>query len=103
MALALPNDGKLYALDISEEFTSVGKPFWKKANVDNKINLIIAPASESLDKLLETERGQIDFAFIDAVNIFYFIFNFNILHFFFLIYFFQRTNVKKFYYFIFFF
>eukprot|EP01091_Cochliopodium_minus_P008391 TRINITY_DN1896_c0_g1_i1.p1 TRINITY_DN1896_c0_g1~~TRINITY_DN1896_c0_g1_i1.p1 ORF type:complete len:226 (-),score=72.37 TRINITY_DN1896_c0_g1_i1:16-693(-) len=66
MALSLPKDGKLYALDISEEFTSIGKPFWKKAGVENIIDLRIAPAVETLDKLLETETGQIDFAFIDA-------------------------------------
>ena len=36
-ALALPEGGKLYALDVSEEWASVGKPFWKAAGVEDKI------------------------------------------------------------------
>ena len=62
VALALPADGKIVCCDISEEFTSVGKPFWKKAGVEHKIDLRIAPALETLKKL----KGPFDFAFIDA-------------------------------------
>jgi len=62
VALALPKDGSVVCCDISEEFTSVGKPFWKKAGVDHKIDLRIAPALETLKKL----KGPFDFAFIDA-------------------------------------
>jgi len=62
VALALPKDGSIVCCDISEEFTSVGKPFWKKAGVESKIDLRIAPALETLKKL----KGPFDFAFIDA-------------------------------------
>eukprot|EP01101_Sappina_pedata_P003539 TRINITY_DN141_c2_g1_i1.p2 TRINITY_DN141_c2_g1~~TRINITY_DN141_c2_g1_i1.p2 ORF type:complete len:243 (-),score=90.11 TRINITY_DN141_c2_g1_i1:105-794(-) len=68
VALALPEDGKLIACDISEEYTSLGKPFWKEAGVESKIDLRIAPAVDSLNKILqdESEHGTYDFAFIDA-------------------------------------
>ena len=61
------SDGIVHALDVSEEFTSIGKPFWKEAGVDHKIKLTIAPAAESLTKLVEAgEENTFDFAFIDA-------------------------------------
>ena len=62
VALALPKDGKIICCDISEEWTAVGKPFWKKAGVEKKIDLRIAPALETLKKL----KGPFDFVFIDA-------------------------------------
>ena len=62
VALALPRDGKIVCCDISEEFTSVGKPFWKKGKVEKKIDLRIGPALDTLKKL----KGPFDFAFIDA-------------------------------------
>ncbi len=69
-ALALPDDGKVYALDVSEEYTSVGKPFWARAGVQHKIELKIAPALESLDELINgndgEHKGTFDFAYIDA-------------------------------------
>jgi len=66
-ALVLPEDGRVIALDVSEEYTSVGIPFWKEAGVDHKIDLRIAPALESLDALIENqESGTFDFAYIDA-------------------------------------
>lgn len=67
VALALPSDGKILACDISDEYTSVGKPFWQRAGVADKIELVIAPATETLDARLATgEAGTYDFAFIDA-------------------------------------
>ncbi|XP_047474994.1 probable caffeoyl-CoA O-methyltransferase 2 isoform X2 [Penaeus chinensis] len=66
-ALALPPDGKVHALDISEEFTNIGKPFWEEAGVINKISLHIAPAAETLQKFIDAgEAGTFDYAFIDA-------------------------------------
>lgn len=66
-ALALPPDGQVHALDVSEEFTSIGKPFWAEAGVADKIHLHIAPASQTLQRLLdEGHAGTFDFAFIDA-------------------------------------
>jgi predicted O-methyltransferase YrrM len=67
VAIALPEDGKLVACDISDEYTSIARRYWDKAGVANKIDLQIAPAIETLDKLLANgEAETFDFAFIDA-------------------------------------
>ncbi|MGH8145885.1 MAG: class I SAM-dependent methyltransferase [Rhodanobacteraceae bacterium] len=67
VALALPHDGKILACDISDEYTSIGKPYWQRAGVADKIELVIAPAIETLDtRLASGDAGQYDFAFIDA-------------------------------------
>ncbi|SHN09456.1 Predicted O-methyltransferase YrrM [Duganella sacchari] len=67
VALALPPEGRLVACDISEEYTSVARPFWQQAGVADKISLRIAPAQQTLNTLLEDgEAGLYDFAFIDA-------------------------------------
>ncbi len=67
VALALPPDGKIIACDVSEEFTSVARRYWQEAGVADKIDLRIAPALETLDRLLAQGEAQtFDFAFIDA-------------------------------------
>jgi predicted O-methyltransferase YrrM len=67
VALALPDDGRLLACDISDDYTRVGRPFWQQAGVAHKIDLRLAPALETLDaQLAEGAAGQYDFAFIDA-------------------------------------
>jgi predicted O-methyltransferase YrrM len=68
VALALPADGTLVACDVSDEFTRVGRPFWREAGVEGKIELRLAPALQSLDELLAQPggRGGFDFAFVDA-------------------------------------
>ncbi len=67
MAMGLPEDGQLIALDISEEWTDVGRRYWEMAGVAHKIDLRIAPALESLQNLVaEGKEGAFDFAFIDA-------------------------------------
>ena len=67
VALALPEDGRILACDISDEFTRVGKPFWQQAGVAHKIDLQLAPALQTLDACLaHGEAGKYDFAFIDA-------------------------------------
>jgi predicted O-methyltransferase YrrM len=67
VALALPADGKLIACDVSEEWTSVARRYWQEAGVAQKIELRLAPALETLDKLLANgQTGTFDFAFIDA-------------------------------------
>ena len=71
MALMTHPDCKLVGLDVSEEFTQLGKEAWEKAGVANKISLHIAPALETMDKLLVTERGTYDLAFIDADKVNY--------------------------------
>lgn len=67
VALALPEDGRLLACDISDDYTRVGKPFWQQAGVAHKIDLQLAPALTTLDaRLAAGEAGSHDFAFIDA-------------------------------------
>ncbi|CAG9312184.1 unnamed protein product [Blepharisma stoltei] len=66
-ALGLPSDGKNFALDISEEYTSIARKYWKLAGVDSKIDLIIGPALDSLIKLrMEGHENSFDYAFLDA-------------------------------------
>jgi len=71
-ALALPSDGKIIACDVNEQFTNVGKRYWKEAGVEHKIDLRLAPAVETLDKLIsEGHENSFDFAFIDADKVNY--------------------------------
>jgi predicted O-methyltransferase YrrM len=67
VALALPDDGRIVACDVSEEYTSIARRYWREAGVEHKIGLRLAPAVETLDGLLaEGKSGAFDFAFIDA-------------------------------------
>ncbi len=67
VALALPENGQLIACDVSEEYTNIAHKYWQKAGVNDKIKLHIAPALETLDRLIsEGETNSFDFAFIDA-------------------------------------
>lgn len=67
VALALPEDGRIEAFDISEEWTDKARDYWAEAGVAHKIDLAIGPANEGLNRLLEDGKaGQFDFAFIDA-------------------------------------
>jgi predicted O-methyltransferase YrrM len=67
VALALPPGGLLVACDVSEEWASIGRPFWREAGVESRIDLRIKPALETLDELLAIGgRGTFDFAFLDA-------------------------------------
>jgi len=63
ISLALPEDGKLIALDKNEETNKVASNFFKKAHQDHKIKTIIKPALESLDDL---KNNKFDMVFIDA-------------------------------------
>jgi caffeoyl-CoA O-methyltransferase len=66
-ALALPEDGRIVACDISEEWTAVARRHWHAAGVEHKVDLRIAPAVVTLEALLaDGEEGGFDFAFIDA-------------------------------------
>lgn len=67
VALALPPEGKMVACDVSEEYTSIARRYWEQAGVAHKIDLRIAPAIATLDKLIAaSETDTFDFAFIDA-------------------------------------
>lgn len=64
---AMPKDSYTVACDVSEEWTNVAKRYWKEADVDKKIDLRIAPASETLELLIEDGQSEsYDFIFIDA-------------------------------------
>jgi caffeoyl-CoA O-methyltransferase len=63
IALALPDDGKLVALDKDEGTNKVALDFFKKANQDNKIQTIVKPALDSLEEL---KNSKFDMVFIDA-------------------------------------
>jgi predicted O-methyltransferase YrrM len=72
VALALPDEGRIVACDVSEEYTAIARRYWQEAGVEKKIDLRLAPATETLDKLLNHgEAGRYDFAFIDADKINY--------------------------------
>jgi caffeoyl-CoA O-methyltransferase len=66
-ALALPADGSIVACDVSEEWTAVARRYWRRAGVEHKIDLKLAPALETLDGLLaEGSAASFDFVFLDA-------------------------------------
>ncbi|MGH8726394.1 MAG: O-methyltransferase [Burkholderiales bacterium] len=62
VALALPEDGRVVCCDVSEEWTAIARRFWKKAGMEHKIELHLAPALDTIKKL----KGPFDFVFIDA-------------------------------------
>jgi len=67
VALALPDDGRIIACDVNEEWTSIARRYWREAGVERKIDLRLRPAIETLDDLIAAgQGGRFDFAFIDA-------------------------------------
>ena len=67
VALALPPDGKVVACERSEEYGAIARRWWQQAGVADKIDLHIAPAQETLARLLTTgQTNTFDFVFIDA-------------------------------------
>jgi caffeoyl-CoA O-methyltransferase len=67
MASALPPSGRLIACDVSEQWTAVARRYWAEAGVADRIDLRLAPALDTLDRLIGDDRARrFDFAFIDA-------------------------------------
>lgn len=67
VAEAMGPQGRMICCDISEEFTSIARRYWREAGVADRIDLRLGPGTETLDKLLAAgEAGKFDFAFIDA-------------------------------------
>ncbi|MGR3938170.1 O-methyltransferase [Streptomyces sp. BRA346] len=64
MAQALPADGTLVALDVSDEWTAYGRAAWAEAGVADRIDLRIAPALDSLRAM--PAEPHIDLAYLDA-------------------------------------
>ena len=63
ISLALPDDGKLIALDKNDETNKIALSFFKKARQEHKIETIIKPALETLEEL---KNKKFDMIFIDA-------------------------------------
>jgi caffeoyl-CoA O-methyltransferase len=67
VASALPEDGRLIACDVNEEWTRIARRYWDEAGVSGRIDLRLGPAAETLAGLLRGgAAGSFDFAFIDA-------------------------------------
>ena len=67
VAMALPPHGKLIACDINKEWTAVAQRYWREAGLASIVELRLAPAIETMDRLLaQQEAGKFDFIFIDA-------------------------------------
>jgi caffeoyl-CoA O-methyltransferase len=66
VALALPEGGRVIALDVSKEYTDRARRYWNEAGVENRIDLRLGPGIESLDRMIESREGPFDLAFIDA-------------------------------------
>jgi caffeoyl-CoA O-methyltransferase len=58
----LPADGELICLDVDADWTAIGRKYWKRAGVADKIDLRIGDAHDSVTKL----DGEFDLAFVDA-------------------------------------
>ena len=67
MAIALPENGKVIACDTNNDFIRLGKPYWEKAGVADKIDLRLKPATETMQELIDAgESETFDIIFIDA-------------------------------------
>ncbi len=66
LARGLPEDGELICCDVSDEWTRIGRPYWERAGVAQRIDLRIAPALDTLRALADEQAGAFDLAFIDA-------------------------------------
>jgi caffeoyl-CoA O-methyltransferase len=64
IARALPDGGRLLCCDVSEEWTAIARRHWEAAGVSDRIDLVIAPAIQTLRAM--ADDTQVDFAFIDA-------------------------------------
>jgi caffeoyl-CoA O-methyltransferase len=64
IARGLAPGGRLLCLDVSEEWTSIGREHWERAGVAERIELRIGPAADALRAL--PADPPIDLAFIDA-------------------------------------
>jgi caffeoyl-CoA O-methyltransferase len=64
VARGMGPEGHLLCLDVSEEWTAIAREYWARAGVDDRIELRLGPAIDTLRSLLNDE--QFDLAFVDA-------------------------------------
>ena len=64
IARALPAGGRLLCCDVSTEWTDIARRHWAMDGVDDRIDLVVAPALETLRALPADQH--VDFAFLDA-------------------------------------
>ncbi|MGW7519418.1 O-methyltransferase [Streptomyces sp. NPDC054796] len=69
IARGLPEDGRLLACDVSDEWTSIARRYWDRAGATDRIDLRLGPAADTLRAL--PEEPAVDFAFIDADKVGY--------------------------------
>jgi predicted O-methyltransferase YrrM len=66
LALVLPPNGEILACDVSEAYTSMARRYWREAGVEDRIDLRLAPALQTLDDAIRKKPESYDLAFIDA-------------------------------------
>ena len=65
MGLSMPKDGSVTCLDINKETSEIARTFFKKADLDKKIQIILEPAINALKKMKD-DKKMFDMIFIDA-------------------------------------
>ena len=65
MGLSIPKDGSVTCLDINKETSEIARTFFKKADLDKKIQIILEPAINTLKKMKD-DKKMFDMIFIDA-------------------------------------
>jgi len=66
IGMSIAEEGRVVACDVSREWTDIARRYWRKAGVEDKIELHLAPAKQTLESLIEEGAAGFDFAFIDA-------------------------------------
>jgi len=67
LAMALAGDVRIAAADVSAEWTAIGRKYWQRAGVAERIDLVLKPGAEAIGNLLTSgEAGRFDLMFIDA-------------------------------------
>jgi predicted O-methyltransferase YrrM len=66
VALALPEGGRVIALDVSKEYTDRARRYWREAGMESRIELRLGPGLDSLEKMIAAGEGPFDMAFLDA-------------------------------------
>ena len=66
IARGMSENGNLYAVDTSKEFTSIAEKYWKMAELDHKIHLTIDKGLNFLEQSIKNNNNDFDLIFIDA-------------------------------------